>query len=53
MLSAPIEILLGRDLGFAGAARLVGLQAAWAVAMCAAALALWRGGVRRFEAYGG
>jgi len=53
MLSAPIEILLGRTLGFADVAGLVALQAGWALVACAVALAVWRAGVRRFEAYGG
>jgi len=52
MLSAPIEILTGRGLGVAGAARLVAEQWAWAAGMLVLALTLWRAGVRRFEAVG-
>jgi ABC-2 type transport system permease protein len=52
MLSAPIELLTTPDLDPDGALTLVGIQAAWAVAMSAIALAVWRKGVRRFEAFG-
>ena len=51
MLSAPVEILIGRAEG-AEAARLVALQLGWAAAAVVLALALWRRGIRRYEAYG-
>jgi len=51
MLSAPVEILIGQAEG-AAAARLVAIQAVWAAALLALALAIWRAGIRRFEAYG-
>lgn len=51
-LSAPIE-LLTRDLSPGGALGLVGAQAAWATALLALALVMWRRGLRRFEAVGG
>jgi ABC-2 type transport system permease protein len=52
MLSAPVE-LMTRPLGGEDLARLLGGQAAWAAITLAAALTLWRAGVRRFEAVGG
>lgn len=52
MLSAPVEILIGKADGVAGALRLVGIQAAYAVAAVLAAFTAWRAGIRRFEAYG-
>ena len=52
MLSAPVE-LLTRTLDGAQLARLLGGQLAWTVAMIGIALAVWRAGVRRFEAVGG
>ncbi|MEZ4368233.1 MAG: ABC-2 family transporter protein [Kofleriaceae bacterium] len=53
VLSAPIELLLDPALDRAGALGLAGAQLAWALAMLALALTLWRRGVRRFEAVGG
>jgi ABC-2 type transport system permease protein len=52
MLSVPVE-LLTKSLDGAKLARLLGGQAAWAVITLAIALALWRAGVKRFEAVGG
>jgi ABC-2 type transport system permease protein len=52
MLSVPVEIITSRDLGAGGAAQLVAAQWAWALGVLAAALAVWRAGVRRFEAVG-
>lgn len=52
MLSAPVE-LLTEPLDRAGLARLLGGQVAWAAIMLAVALAVWRAGVKRFEAVGG
>jgi ABC-2 type transport system permease protein len=52
MLSVPVELMTrSLDRGEL-AARLAG-QAAWAAILLATALALWRAGVRRFEAVGG
>ncbi|MCE9580557.1 MAG: ABC-2 family transporter protein [Deltaproteobacteria bacterium] len=53
MLSAPVEVITGRELGAGGAAQLVALQWGYAALILALALALWRAGVRRFEAVGG
>jgi ABC-2 type transport system permease protein len=52
MLSAPVE-LLTEPLDRGGIAAVLAGQAAWAAITLAAALALWRAGVRRFEAVGG
>jgi ABC-2 type transport system permease protein len=52
MLSVPIELLTSSTLGPAGALRLVAAQWVWAFAVLAAAMAVWRAGVRRFEAVG-
>jgi ABC-type uncharacterized transport system permease subunit len=52
MLSVPVELLTAshdRD----HLAILLGGQAAWAAITLATALALWRAGVKRFEAVGG
>ena len=51
MLGTPVELLIGRmDTG--AAAEAVGAQWAWAAAMMAAGVLVWRRGVHRFEAYG-
>jgi ABC-2 type transport system permease protein len=52
MLSAPVE-LMTRPLDRAALLDLLGGQAAWTAISLAAALAIWRAGVRRFEAVGG
>jgi ABC-2 type transport system permease protein len=52
MLAAPIELVTRADLDRAAALQLVGAQAAWATVMIVLALAVWRAGVRRFEAVG-
>lgn len=52
MLSAPVE-LMTRSQDRAHLVTLVGGQLGWATVTLAAALALWRAGVRRFEAVGG
>ena len=52
MLSAPVE-LLTKSLDREHLARLLGGQLAWTAILLAVALALWRAGVRRFEAVGG
>ncbi len=52
MLSAPVE-LMTRSLGGDYLRVLLGGQLAWTVVMLAIALAVWRAGVRRFEAVGG
>jgi ABC-2 type transport system permease protein len=52
MLSASVELLV-HSLSGAQIAALLGGQLAWAAISLAAALALWRAGVRRFEAVGG
>jgi viologen exporter family transport system permease protein len=53
MLSLPVEIITDAHHGdLATMARLVAIQWAYAALVVTAALALWRRGVRRFEAYG-
>ncbi len=51
MLSVPVEILIGRLHG-AEAATQVAIQWAWAAAAVLGAHALWRAGIRRYEAFG-
>jgi ABC-2 type transport system permease protein len=51
MLSAPVEILIGRAEG-REAAILVATQWGWAAVAALCATAAWRRGIRRFEAYG-
>jgi ABC-2 type transport system permease protein len=51
MLSVPVEILIGRAEG-TYALELVAAQWAWAAGAALAAFAVWRVGIRRFEAYG-
>jgi ABC-2 type transport system permease protein len=51
MLSLPVEILISR-VGGAEAARLVAIQWGYAAAAVAMAFAVWRTGIRRYEAYG-
>lgn len=52
MLSAPVE-LLTRPLDRAHIAVLIGGQLGWTVVTLGIALAVWRAGVKRFEAVGG
>jgi len=52
MLSAPVE-LMTRSIDRAHLERLLGGQLAWTAITLAIALALWRAGVKRFEAVGG
>jgi ABC-2 type transport system permease protein len=51
MLSAPIELMIKR-LSHEQVLELLAGQVAWAVILLTCALALWRRGVRRFEAVG-
>lgn len=51
MQSAPVE-LMTRQLSHEHVAFLVGGQLAWAIVLLGGALAVWRAGVRRFEAVG-
>jgi ABC-2 type transport system permease protein len=53
MLSAPVELMTTRALSAARLTELLGGQLAWATALLAIALLLWRAGVKRFEAVGG
>ena len=53
MLSAPIEIFLGKGMSTATVLELLAVQVAWAAGMSVVALMAWRAGVRRFEAVGG
>jgi len=52
VLSAPVEIMTRTQHGESVAA-LLAVQAAWAAILLAGSLAIWRAGVRRFEAVGG
>lgn len=52
MLSAPVEIMT-RALDGAELAAMMAAQLAWTVASLVLALAVWRAGLRRFEAVGG
>lgn len=51
MLAAPVEIMT-RDLTGAEIAELLATQCGWAAGMLMVALAVWRLGIRRFEAVG-
>jgi ABC-2 type transport system permease protein len=53
MLGFPVELIIGRFPDATGAARELAVQWAWVVIVVAFALAVWRRGVRRFEAFGG
>ena len=53
MLSAPVELIITRSLDREHLAVLLGGQLGWAAITLAGALALWRTGIRRFEAVGG
>jgi ABC-2 type transport system permease protein len=52
MLGFPVELLIGR-FDAAAAADQLAIQWGWVVVAIAGALAIWRRGVRRFEAFGG
>lgn len=53
-LALPVELLTGRyDADLARALRLCAAQAVWVVILFGVVSALWRRGVRRFEAFGG
>jgi ABC-2 type transport system permease protein len=52
MLGVPVELLVGRHVELADAARLLAAQWLWAAGMAAIALHTWRRGLRRFEAFG-
>ncbi len=52
MLSVPVEILIGRAGTVEDAAWLVAQQYLWAAGAVVVALAVWRAGLRRYEAYG-
>ncbi|MBK7858155.1 MAG: ABC-2 family transporter protein [Archangiaceae bacterium] len=51
-IGLPVEVMTGRY-AFAEAARLVAIQWAWAAGLIVLSFALWRTGVKRFQAYGG
>jgi ABC-2 type transport system permease protein len=51
-IGLPVEVMTGRY-GVEEAARLVAIQWAWAGLLIAISFALWRQGVKRFQAYGG
>lgn len=51
MLAFPVELLTGR-LSFEEALVQLGIQLAYAAVVVAAALRVWRAGIRRYEAYG-
>jgi ABC-2 type transport system permease protein len=53
MLAFPVELAIGFYSGPAAALRDLGLQALWVVIVVGAALAVWRAGIRRYEAFGG
>lgn len=52
MLGYPVELMIGRVGDRTEALRLLGMQWAWVGILLLCALALWRRGLRRFEAYG-
>jgi ABC-2 type transport system permease protein len=52
MLAFPVELAIGFYSGPAAALRDLGLQWLWVVAVVSAALAVWRAGIRRYEAFG-
>ena len=53
MLGDPVAIAIGRVPVWSDAAALVAQQWAWAIGLMLVAAALWRRGVRRYEAFGG
>lgn len=52
VLALPVELLTGR-LSLEEALRLMAVQAVWAGGLAVVALALWRRGVQKFQAFGG
>jgi ABC-2 type transport system permease protein len=52
MLSFPVELAIGRYAGPAQALRDLALQWMWVVLVIGVALAVWRAGIRRYEAFG-
>lgn len=52
MLSVPVEILISRAGSVSDVAWLVAQQYLWAAGAVVVALATWRAGLRRYEAYG-
>jgi ABC-2 type transport system permease protein len=52
MLAFPVTLAIGRYDGPAAALRDLGLQWIWVVVVIGSALAVWRAGIRRYEAYG-
>jgi ABC-2 type transport system permease protein len=52
MLAFPVELAIGFYAGPAAALRDLALQWAWVVLVIGAALAVWRAGIRRYEAFG-
>jgi ABC-2 type transport system permease protein len=52
MLGFPVELVIGRVAG-AEAGRELAVQWLWVALAIAGALAVWRRGIRRFEAFGG
>jgi ABC-2 type transport system permease protein len=51
-IGLPVEVMTG-TWDVEHAARLVGIQWAWAVALCGIAFVAWHHGVKRFQAFGG
>jgi ABC-type uncharacterized transport system permease subunit len=51
-LGFPIELALGQHASRAEALRLLAVEWGWVVVFLAAALALWRVGMKRWNAYG-
>ncbi|HWM86203.1 MAG TPA: ABC-2 family transporter protein [Kofleriaceae bacterium] len=52
MLAFPVELTIGFYSGPAAALRDLGLQWAWVIVVIGSALAVWRAGIRRYEAFG-
>jgi len=52
MLAFPVELAIGFYHGRGDALRDLGIQWLWVATVIAAALAVWRAGIRRYEAFG-
>lgn len=52
IIAIPVELATRPSLGLAAAAELVAFQAAWAAGILVVVSALWRRGLRRYEAFG-